>query len=183
MNHRKYRPLFVAMIALMLALLACNAPTALPPTQNPFLPASTEVGEVGGASPTSIPASTEVPPTDTPVVTVCAFDAGYVADVTVPDNTPFLPNTAFVKTWRIQNTGSCDWETGTKLVYVSGDPLGGPPAVDLPLAAVGASVDVTVNFTSPGAPGTYRSNWQAQRPDGAKFGQQFYVQIVVPEPT
>ena len=183
MNHRKYRPLLVAMIVLMLAMLACNSPTAPPPTQNPSLPTTTGAGEVGGVSPTNAPASTEIPATDAPVATVCAFDAGYVADVTIPDDTPFLPNTAFVKTWRIQNTGSCGWETGTKLVYVSGDPLGGPPAVDLPPAAVGASVDVTIDFTSPGTPGTYRSNWKAQRPDGTKFGQQFYVQIVVPEPT
>ena len=182
MNHKKYRPLFVAMIVLMLAL-ACNAPTASPSTQAPPLPTATEVGAVSGGSPTDAPASTEIPATDAPVATVCVFDAGYVADVTIPDNTPFLPNTAFVKTWRIQNTGSCDWEAGTKLAYVSGDPLGGPPAVDLPPAAVGTSVDVTVNFTSPGTPGTYRSNWQAQRPDGTKFGQQYYVQIVVPEPT
>jgi peptidoglycan hydrolase-like protein with peptidoglycan-binding domain len=183
MNHREYRPLLAAMIVLMLTL-ACISPAApTSPTQTPFLPASTEAGEVGGLSPTSVPASTEIPVTDTPVVTVCAFDTGYVTDVTIPDNTPFLPNTAFVKTWRIKNTGSCDWEAGTKLVYVSGDPLGGPPPADLPPAAIGASVDVSVNFTSPGTPGTYRSNWQAQRSGGTKFGQQFYVQIVVPEPT
>ena len=183
MNPRKYRPLLAAVIVLMLALLACNPPAPQP--------TSTAAQQAGGNNPTDTPAptladapaATEIPPTDTPVVTVCAFDAGYVTDVTIPDNTPFLPNTAFIKVWRIQNTGSCDWEPGTKLVYVSGDPLGGPTAVDLPPAAVGTSVDVSVDFTSPGTPGTYRSNWQAQRPDGTKFGQQYYVQIVVPEPT
>lgn len=183
MNYRKYHPLLVAMIVLILALLACNPPAPQP--------TSTVAQQAGGSNPTDAPAptladapaSTEIPVTDTPVPTVCTFDAGYVADVTIPDNTVFLPNTAFVKTWRIQNTGSCDWEPGTKLVYVSGDQMGSPPAVNLPAAAVGTNVDVSVDFISPGTPGTYRSNWQAQRPDGTKFGQQYYVQIVVPEPT
>jgi peptidoglycan hydrolase-like protein with peptidoglycan-binding domain len=101
----------------------------------------------------------------------------------VPDDTVFLPNTPFVKTWRIQNTGSCGWEAGTKLVYFSGDALGGPAAVDISPLAVGANGDVSVSFTSPADPGTYRSNWQVQGSDGKRFGQQFYVQIVVAEPT
>ena len=176
-------------IILALAALACRGPAAPTAVVPPAVP--TEVGAVGEPSPTDtpvpaltdVPASTEVPVTDTPVPTVCVFDSGYVADVTVPDDTVFLPNTAFVKTWRIQNTGSCDWEPGTKLVYFSGDQMGGPPSVDVPPTAVGASADISVNFTSPGTPGTYRSNWQVQRPDGTKFGQQYYVQIVVPEPT
>jgi hypothetical protein len=177
---------FVAAFVLLLAVLACNPPTSqLVPTQG--VPTSTAAQQVGGDIPTStladVPASTEVPVTDTPAPTMCVFDSGYVADVTIPDDTVVLPNTAFKKTWRIQNTGSCDWETGTKLVYFSGDQMSSPSAVDVPPTAVGASVDVSVDFTSPGTPGTYRSNWQAQRPDGTKFGQQFYVQIVVPEPT
>ena len=192
MNHKNRHSLLIAVVALLLAVLACVPPTAtVMPT--PVLPGSTEVGQAGGimptdtdtplAAPTDVSAPTEIPATDTPVPTVCTFDAGYVIDVTIPDDTPFLPNTAFVKTWRIQNTGSCDWEVGTKLVYSSGDQMGAPAAVDMPPTAVGVNVDVAVNFTSPGAPGTYRSNWQAQRPDGTRFGQQFYVQIVVPQPT
>ena len=182
--------LLTGTIVLLLAMLACNPPTPQPmSTQG--APTATIAQQASGGNPTDTPvptltdapASTEVPVTDTPAPTVCTFDSGFVADVTIPDDTVFLPNTAFIKTWRIQNTGSCDWEPGTKLVYFSGDQMGGPPSVDVPPTAVGASVDISVNFTSPGAPGTYRSNWQVQRPDGTKFGQQFYVQIVVPEPT
>lgn len=190
MSHKNRYSLFIAVVVLMLTVLACVPPTATTmPTQAPSMP--TEAGQAGGITPTDTPppaltdapASTAIPVTDTPVPTVCTFDAGYVADVTIPDDTPFLPNTAFIKIWRIQNTGSCDWQTGTKLVYFSGDQMGGPSSVDVPPTAVGSSVDIQVNFTSPGSPGTYRSNWQAQRPDGTKFGQEFYVQIVVPNPT
>jgi hypothetical protein len=183
MNHENRKSLLVGAIVLLLAVLACN-----PPASQPTATTAQQAGggiSTGTPEPTlaGAPASTEVPATDAPAPTVCTFDSGYVTDVTIPDDTVVLPNTAFEKIWRIQNTGSCDWEPGTKLVYFSGDQMGSPPSVDVPPTAVGATVDVSVDFTSPDTPGTYRSNWQAKRPDGTKFGQQFYVQIVVPEPT
>jgi peptidoglycan hydrolase-like protein with peptidoglycan-binding domain len=61
--------------------------------------------------------------------------------------------------------------------------MGAVPVVDIPATVVGSNIDVSVEFVSPDAPGTYRSNWQVQRPDGSTFGQKFYVQIIVPEPT
>jgi len=108
------------------------------------------------------------------------MDAGRVADVTVPDNTAFVPGTPFVKTWRVRNSGTCAWEPGTRLVFVSGDPMGGPPAVDLPALAPGAQIDVSVSLVAPSAPGTYRASYQFQAPDGTRFGSVIWVQIVVP---
>ena len=176
MNTRKnHRPFWLAGVFLVLAALACGPVT---PTETP-----TTVPEVGEASPTPTP-----PPaaTDTPVPDVsgpggCTLNAAYVADVTVPDDTEFAPGTAFVKVWRVRNSGTCVWETGTQLVFVSGDPLGGPAAVDVPPVAPGSNTDVSVNFVAPAAPGTYRSTWQLQSPEGVRFGSQVYVQIVVPE--
>lgn len=185
MKCKNHDSLLVAAAVLVLAVLACSPPsTPTTPIQAP--PAPTEAEQVGevAATDTPAPASADTPAsTETPSPTPCTLDAGYVADVTVPDDTAILPNTPFVKTWRIRNTGSCGWEAGTKLVYFSGDPLGGPAAVDVSPTAVGANVDVSVSFVSPADPGTYRSYWQVQSPDGQRFGQQFYVQIVVPEPT
>lgn len=189
METRNRVALFMAVIGLALAVLACNAPAA--PTTQTQDPTPTEAQAAGGAGPTGTPpaaateppASTDIPATEPPVATVCNYDTGYVADLTIPDDTMFLPNTAFVKTWRIQNTGSCDWEVGTKLVYHSGDVMGGAASVDVAAVAVGASTDISVSFTSPHSPGTYRSTYQMQRPNGTKFGQQYYVQIVVSEPT
>lgn len=192
-KHKNRNSLLIAAAVLVLAVLAVLAcgPSSTPmtPTQTPSVP--TAAGQAGEVTPTDAlapvpadtPAPTEASVPETPSPTVCVLDAGYVADVTVPDDTAFLPNTLFVKTWRIRNAGSCGWEEGTKLVYVSGDPLGGPTDADIPATAVGSNVDVSVSFTSPGTPGTYRSNWQVQSADGKQFGQQFYVQIVVPEPT
>jgi peptidoglycan hydrolase-like protein with peptidoglycan-binding domain len=176
MNYKKRHWLLIAIVVLMLAMLACST---LATTTTP-----TEAEHGWRIVPTDTPVLTETPiPTDTPVATVCTLNSSYVTDVTIPDNTQFLPGTAFVKTWRIKNTSSCDWKKGTKLVYVSGDTLSGPPEVDVSPTAVGSNVDISVDFVSPDSPGTYRSNWQVQGPDGTKFGQKFYVQIVVPEPT
>jgi hypothetical protein len=109
----------------------------------------------------------------------CTLNAGLMADVTVPDGAQFAGNSAFVKTWRLKNTGTCAWEEGAKLAYVSGDVLSGPAAVSVPTVAVGASTDISVNFVAPAAPGTYRSNWRMQRPEGTQFGVEVHVQIVV----
>jgi len=105
-----------------------------------------------------------------------------VADVTVPDNTEFAPGAAFTKVWRVGNSGTCTWEAGTQLVFVSGEPLGGPAAVDVPAVAPDSNTDVSVDLVAPATPGTYRSTWQLQSPEGVRFGSQIYVQIVVPEP-
>lgn len=161
--------------------LACGTSTPMGDTLTPTAVDVVAVTVTTAATqpPETMPASPATP-TPTPG---CVFDVAYVADIAVPDNTPFLPNTPFVKTWRLQNNGSCNWEPGSLWVYSSGDPLGGPVSVALPAAAVGAAVDVSVDFVAPATPGVYRSTWQAQAPDGVRFGGQFYVQIVVPEPT
>jgi lysozyme family protein len=180
--------MFIAVMGLTLAILACNMPMA----QNSQVqdPTPADVQAAGEVDPTDTPpaateppASTGVPATEAPVATVCNYDTGYVADVTIPDDTAVLPNTPFIKTWRIQNTGSCDWEASTTLVYRFGDVMGGAASVEVAAVTVGASADISVSFTSPDSPGTYRSTYQMQHPNGAKFGQEYYVQIVVPEPT
>lgn len=126
----------------------------------------------------------EVTPTPEPDVEGpggCTLNAAFVADVTVPDDTEFAPGTAFVKTWRLRNSGTCDWGPGFKLVFVSGDALGGPAQVDISPTAAGSTVDVSVNLVAPSDPGTYRGNWRMQSDTGLLFGHTVYVRIIVPE--
>jgi len=160
----------VAAAALILVVLACNVTSA--PTQEPALPAS--------ASDTpSIPTPTlTIGPT---VTTECIFDSFLQEDITVEDGAEFPPNTAFTKTWKVQNTGSCAWESGSQLVFVSGDTLNGPGSVELPSVAAGASTEISVNFTSPGSAGNYKSYWQMRRLGGSQFGALLFVEIVVPK--
>lgn len=134
-----------------------------------------------------------LPPAETPTATStpegpvgpdgCTYDAVFVTDVTIPDNTQLAPGTEFVKTWRLRNSGTCDWGEGFQLVFVGGgDQMSAPAAVSAPPAAVGATVDVSVRFMAPQEPGTYRARWRMRTPDGQDFGDRPFVQIVVPAP-
>ena len=186
MSSEKNRHLvFLARVfmVMVLAALACNAPRGTTPPTG--IPSTSTVPREGGASPTPFP-----PPsvTDTPVPDVsgpggCTLNAAYVADVTVPDDTEFDPGAAFTKVWRVRNSGTCEWEAGTRLIFVSGERMGGPAAVDVPQVAPGSDTDVGVDLVAPTLPGTYRSTWRLQGPDGVRFGARVYVQIVVPEAT
>ncbi len=179
-NRRaRIRGLLAASLVLVLIVLACGPTGSQVPTATATLYAP-QTGNV-----TITPQATEVSPTpQAPVTTAsgCTLDASYVADVTIPDNTPFAPGTAFTKTWRVRNSGTCAWEAGTVLVFSSGERMNGPDSVPAGAAAAGATIDVSVSLVAPGAPGTYRGYWQLQAPDGTRFGSPFYVQIVVPAP-
>ena len=53
--------------------------------------------------------------------------AQFIADVTVPDGTNFAPGTAFKKTWRLKNIGTCAWNsTDVSLIFDSGEKMGAP---------------------------------------------------------
>ncbi|MGC8947366.1 MAG: sigma-70 family RNA polymerase sigma factor, partial [Anaerolineae bacterium] len=169
-----------------LRALSFSLPSPSPPPIASLLPSppATVTGEAAAASGevTAVPTAPPIgeTPSPTPTAMPCIPDARWVADVTVPDNTAFAPGTPFVKTWRVRNAGTCAWEPGTRLVFISGDPIGGPPAVEVPALAPGAQTDVSVSLVAPAAPGTYRANYQFQAPDGTRFGALIYVQIVVP---
>ncbi|MFN3762285.1 MAG: sigma-70 family RNA polymerase sigma factor, partial [Anaerolineae bacterium] len=119
---------------LLSGLRAFLSAAPLPPSPSP-----TPAVLAAAVSPTSPPTDTAVaptalptraqPPTPPPTPTPSIPDARWGADVTGPDNTALAPGTPFVKTWRVRNAGTCAWEPGTRLVFISGAPLGGPPAV------------------------------------------------------
>lgn len=123
--------------------------------------------------------TTRVPPTEPPP---CENDSAFVADVTVPDNTPFDPGAEFEKIWRLRNSGTCPWDEGYELAFVGGELMSGPDGVPIPWAEPGAEVDIGVVLVAPEEPGTYRGDWRLRDSDGELFGAGFYVQIVVPSP-
>ena len=185
--QKNHRLLLLAGTFIVLAALACNAPGGETPPAATMLPPTTRASQIQ-ISPTPSPSPAAPTPTNTPVPDVsgpdgCTLNAAYVADVTIPDDTLFDPGAAFTKVWRVRNSGTCTWEQGTLLIFLAGDSLGGPVAVDVSQeVSPDANVGVSVDFVAPTAPGTYRSNWRLQAPDGTRFGTQVYVQIIVPEP-
>jgi hypothetical protein len=102
--------------------------------------------------------------------TVCDW-AQFVSDVTVPDGTNFAPGTAFRKTWRLRNIGTCAWTTSYTLVFDSGDPMGAPASVAMPnTVSPGQTVDLSVDMTAPSAAGHYFSYWRLKNASGVIFG-------------
>ena len=173
------------------ALFTNPAPTAtngnLPATAIPETPieASATPGD------TATPAATLIPTaTGTPLAGDCTNQIEFVDDITVPDDTAFLPGQTFTKTWRLRNTGTCTWSTAYALVFVDGDALNAAsPAPFVANIAPQSEVDLSVSMTAPGVPGTYTSNWMLRSPTGTNFGlgadgsKPFWARIVVQEGT
>jgi hypothetical protein len=121
-----------------------------------------------------------VVPTPSTLDNACQPSARFVEDVTVPDDSLYNGGVKFTKTWRLRNDGECTWEPGTVWAFIGGDLLGAQSPVDVELAEPGRIVDISVDMVAPAAPGTYKSYWRLQRPNKDYFGDQAYVQIVVP---
>ena len=124
------------------------------------------------SSPTPQPTITQAPPTATVTATSIPCDrAAFVTDVTIPDGTSFTPNSEFTKTWRLQNNGSCTWNSNYALVFDSGDAMNGPTAVNLTgTVAPGQSIDISVNLKAPAANGEYKGYWKLRNSSNAVFG-------------
>lgn len=128
------------------------------------------------------------PPTPTPIPVPCNA-AKFVKDVTIPDGASFAPDTDFTKTWRIQNDGTCTWTTGYDLVFVDGNRMEGPKAVELSESVKpGETIDLSVALTSPDTAGDYQGFWMLRADDGQIFGlgkaanKGFWVLISVVKP-
>ncbi len=104
------------------------------------------------------------------------LNAGYVADVTVPDNEHFDNGATFVKTWRVRNTGTCAWPEGTVLAFAEGEQMGAPESVPVGALEPGAEVDVSVDMVAPAEANVYTGIWRMKTGDGF-FGGNLSVVI------
>jgi hypothetical protein len=142
-------------------------------------------GTLSISSPSATPfyTYTAVPPMQT--VSLCDA-ASFVSDVTYPDGSNVTLGSAFTKTWRIKNSGTCTWSTAYSLVFVSGERFGASASVSLPNnVAPGQTVDLSVNLTAPNNNGRYRGDWKLRNASGVLFGvgssasSNFYVDVNV----
>jgi hypothetical protein len=197
--NRSRKFLLIFWIGIFL-LCACGTENSAAPTATIDVQALVQTGiaQTLSAVP-SFPTDTPQPPTPTATSTSVLFNTptydwrptkapclgmDWIADVTIPDNTHMPPGTQFVKTWRIMNTGSCDWTTSYQLVFDSGDQMGAQTYISLPKAVPsGTMVDVSVAMKAPATLGEVKGNWMMLSPEGVKFGSgegvPIYVQIIV----
>lgn len=109
--------------------------------------------------------------TATPVRAAICDQAQFISDITAPDGATFAPNTAFTKTWRLKNIGTCTWSTAYKVVFTGGDILGAPAAISMPVnVAPGQLVDISIKLTTPATGGHFKGLWKLQNLAGAQFG-------------
>lgn len=125
----------------------------------------------------------------TPVAAACQDAAQYIrADG--QDGTTYSPNTAFMKTWTVKNTGTCTWDSKYMVYQISGAFMTQQPGYWLvpPENTVepGQTVDIHVGMTSPPTKGNYKAYWGLKNEageiipieDGAD-GNSFYVEVKV----
>ncbi|HEY5982017.1 MAG TPA: NBR1-Ig-like domain-containing protein, partial [Anaerolineales bacterium] len=160
------------------------------------LPAVSSTVTANGVSavftlPAENPASTAAP-TAAPTSAACTDAAAFVSDVTIPDGTVVHANTAFTKTWKLKNAGSCTWDSGYLVSYIWG---AGATMIQQPsysmvqpgqTVAPGETVNVSVPLTSPVQNGNYASYWGLKGQNGSLMpvaggasGNSFYAKIAV----
>lgn len=191
----------LAMLALLSVILAaCNFPLANQSSDEDAVATSvalTVAANVQAAPPTATMAqpTNTLPalPTVTPQVinTVSAFPTS----TTLPcnqavlisedplDDKSYNAGATFTKTWTFKNVGTCTWNANYKLVFISGNAMGGTASKNLTgNVAPGQSVTLSVSLTAPSSAGTYKGIWNLQGDDGVNFAN-FWVQIKVPSAT
>jgi hypothetical protein len=158
--------------------VALQTQTALaqPPQLFPTLTPSPTLAPVV-TLPATLPAVTQI--NNVPATKSC-YSMSFVADVTIPDNTPVAPGQTFTKTWKVTNNGSCPWDAGFKFALSGGDAMSGL-TYTLPAAVpVNGIVDISVAMTAPtNKTGSLRGNWRMQTAGGQFFGDEVFVIVVV----
>lgn len=102
-----------------------------------------------------------------------------VSHVTMKEGDAVLPNTPFVKTWRIQNPGKEQWPSGCCLRFINGDKMCGEDSISLPRLSAGDVTDISINLTSPNAPGVYQGQWRTYTSTDTPFGDIIWVIVTV----
>ena len=98
---------------------------------------------------------------------------------TIPDGTVYQAGDTFTKSWTLRNAGDCDWTTGYKFVFESGDQMGGSSSMNVPsVIEPGEKITFQVDLTAPSADGDYTGVWRLKAADGEKLGQ-YWVKITV----
>ena len=163
-------------------------PTAVPPSTT-SLPTDMPTNTLTAPPPPTFtpvpPTATPLPPTPTPIP--CNW-AKFIEDVTVKDGTVFPPNAELLKTWRLENIGSCTWSRDYRLVFFDGERMDGPRVSQLEENVdPGETVDVSVELIAPEKGGRYRGYWMLSNSSGEEFGigadadDAFWVEIRVIE--
>lgn len=142
---------------------ATQAPLFLPPTSAPLRNEPSQTPEQFQPTPT-LP---------------CVDSLTFISDLTIPDGSIIQAGASIDKRWEVENSGTCNWESGYLLQLIAGDELGAGLQLALTPARSGTRTVIRILFQAPAEPGNYRSAWQAHNPQGQPFGDPIFIDIVV----
>ncbi len=161
---------------------AMPSPTLPLPTSTPQPRATaTEISATPTAYviPTPLPLSPSPIPVDPATARGC-LNAAFVSDVTLRFAENFNPGDKFTKTWRVKNTGTCDWPRGFQLLFVSGDRFGADTAAIDQKVMAGGTADISLAMIAPDLSGEVYSNWMLATDIGKPFGPVLFAAITLP---
>jgi len=188
-----------ALIGLLLFASACGSPqqqefdisTAVAQTVQAG-ESLTKVANLPTPMPEPVIEATLVPaitPTSAPTLVSAPSDPNCIGATLVSENPPdgaiLQPGEYFWKTWTLLNSGTCAWDPSYKLIFWSGELMGG--LVSYPLldeVLPNEQKDISIYLRAPETDGTYTGYWQLQTPWNANFGtgsykEPFFVKVVV----
>jgi hypothetical protein len=158
--------------------------TPVPPTATPEPSATATEAPLAAATPTQAAAgsaaSSSTPVPVDPDTAFGCYNAAFMAHVTIPYAPPFNPGERFTKTWRVKNTGSCDWPRGFKIMFISGDRFGADTIEIGQKVITGAVTEISLKMTAPNLTGLVSSNWQMATEIGKPFGSVLSASITLP---
>jgi hypothetical protein len=191
--------LFLLLLAALLTACAPAQPVVPSPTPVDIAAVQTEAVQTVVAAVTqtaaALPTETPLPPTETPVpaatftptpedtptaTPVICNNAVFLEDITIPDETEVKAGQRFTKTWKVKNTGACDWTRAYSLRYGFGDRMGGLISYLDSIVTPEGEAEISVALVAPQRPGAYRGYWVLYDNNGYTFGEYLSVIIVVP---
>jgi len=195
---RMYKMLVVLM-CLALFVSACGSPAQNESIISTAVAQTVQAGETNPEVvilPTNTPETAinatltpAITPTSEPTLVPASSDPNCIGAALIgeypPDQTLFTPGEYFWKTWTIQNSGTCAWDSTYKLIFWSGDQMGSSFSYPLPEDVLpGEQKEITIYLQAPALEGAYTGYWRLQTPWNANFGvgpysQAIYTSIVV----
>lgn len=158
--------------------------TVSPVALNSVTPSSTSTSSVVFPLPTIFVAPTVAGTLYTATVDPSSLGAGcnnlrLISDETIPAGTEMVPGETFTKTWKVENNGTCNWVYLYRLVFVSGDRMGGVPSGLGKVITPGKWTQLSIGLKAPSKAGTYTGNWRLGNQSGSAFGATLTVSIKV----
>ncbi len=187
----------VALLALLLIVVLAvrsQGQTTVPPTVDAAAVQTKAVATFAMSLTGTVSSAPTETPTDTPepVGTASTAATGSVSptpscyrlkflhDISIPDYTVMTPAQVFTKTWEVENSGTCAWRPGFKMVLIGGLAMGGSPFVVASTVNPGVKVQISIKMAAPtNQTGLVQGTWRMTAAQGTAFGDALTAVIVL----